>query len=170
MHIPWHPRAVPENAARPDRLSTFTFSCGKTPQNPDFHGVSSTNPPLNLPPNPSCRRAESLIAPYLTQLQERLRPHNVQVGSYPILYKGVFVSLIGRGSPQEGAIQLNEIAKEVEGEIGGRILTDEEVVEHKRLAESKFKEEQAAAKAKESSETREALKVGGGDGVVKAKY
>ncbi|KAF8176523.1 MoaB/Mog domain-containing protein [Pholiota molesta] len=36
-------------------------------------------------------RPESMIAPYLTSLQERLKPHGIQVGSYPVLYKGVFV-------------------------------------------------------------------------------
>lgn len=116
------------------------------------------------------RRAESLIAPYLTQLQERLRPHNIQVGSYPILYKGVFVSLIGRDSPQESAVQLDEIAKEVEREIAGRILSDEEVAEHKRLAESKFKEEQAVEKAKEHLEAKVVLNAGELEGAVKAKY
>jgi hypothetical protein len=92
------------------------------------------------------------------------------VGSYPILYKGVFVSLIGRDSPQESAVQLDKIAKEVEREIGGRILSDEEVAEHKRLAESKFKEEQAAEKAKEHLEAKTALDAGELEGAVKAKY
>ena len=37
-----------------------------------------------------------MIAPYLTSLQSRLKPRGVQIGSYPLLGKGVFVSLIGR--------------------------------------------------------------------------
>lgn len=93
-------------------------------------------------------RAESLIAPYLTELQERVKPHNIQVGSYPILYKGVFVSLIGRDAAKAGAVQLDELAKEVEREIAGRILSDDEVAKHKALAEIQFKEEQAASKTR----------------------
>lgn len=45
-----------------------------------------------------------MIAPYLTSLQSRLKPRGVQIGSYPLLGKGVFISLIGRAhltsSPQ----------------------------------------------------------------------
>ena len=37
-----------------------------------------------------------MIAPYLTSLQSRLKSRGVQIGSYPLLGKGVFVSLIGR--------------------------------------------------------------------------
>ncbi|KAJ2925310.1 hypothetical protein H1R20_g11759, partial [Candolleomyces eurysporus] len=86
-------------------------------------------------------RAESLIAPYLTRLQERLRPHGIQVGSYPVLYKGVFVSLIGRdlaptnSESQGDRVCLTEIAKEVEREIAGRILSEEEVRQKKLAVE-----------------------------------
>ncbi|KAL1709576.1 MoaB/Mog domain-containing protein [Schizophyllum commune] len=41
-------------------------------------------------------RRESSIAPYLTELQARLRPRGISVGSYPVVGKGVFISLIGR--------------------------------------------------------------------------
>ena len=101
--------------------------------------------PLSISPNifffAFHRRAESLIAPYLTRLQERLRPHNIQVGSYPVLYKGVFVSLIGRDlAPNNDETKgvrayLAEIAKEVEREIGGTILTEEEVWQKKLAVE-----------------------------------
>ncbi|PPQ66301.1 hypothetical protein CVT24_007298 [Panaeolus cyanescens] len=82
-------------------------------------------------------RPESLIAPYLTSLQERLKPHGIQVGSYPVLYKGVFVSLIGRdlpngsGKPGVQKIWLADIAQEVEREIGGRIASEEEIAQKK---------------------------------------
>lgn len=78
------------------------------------------------------------------------------MGSYPILYKGVFVSLIGRDAPQgqEGAIDLAEIAKEVEREVGGRILSDREVLDHKRAAERKFKDEEEREKRAESEERK----------------
>ncbi|KDR75745.1 hypothetical protein GALMADRAFT_248416 [Galerina marginata CBS 339.88] len=88
-------------------------------------------------------RAESMIAPYLTALQARLKPHGIQVGSYPILYKGVFVSLIGRDlghngqDPNaEGKVWLAEVAQEVEAEIGGRIVSEEEVAAQKSRSSS----------------------------------
>ncbi|KAL9709342.1 hypothetical protein Ac2012v2_007698 [Leucoagaricus gongylophorus] len=81
-------------------------------------------------------RVESLIAPYLAALQTRLKPNGIQVGSYPILGQGVFVSIVGRdiltpGSGSNGKSQtrvwIAEVAKEVEREIGGKIVSEEEV-------------------------------------------
>ncbi|KAF8161238.1 MoaB/Mog domain-containing protein [Crassisporium funariophilum] len=87
-------------------------------------------------------RPESMIAPYLTSLQERLKPHGIQVGSYPVLYKGVFVSLIGRdldskgdGNKGAGKLWLADVAREVEQEIGGRISSEEEIAAQKRESE-----------------------------------
>ena len=83
-----------------------------------------------------------MIAPYLTSLQERLKPHGIQVGSYPVLYKGVFVSLIGRdldptdASKAGGKIWLAEVAKEVEEAIGGRATSEEDVAAQKRESAS----------------------------------
>ncbi|KAJ7622835.1 MoaB/Mog domain-containing protein [Mycena polygramma] len=103
-------------------------------------------------------RPESMIAPYLTKLQTRLRPHGIQVGSYPVLGQGVFVSLIGRDRPlttatstqlaqspqRQGAeynmseakkglprIWLAEVAREVEQEVGGEVVSEEEVAKRK---------------------------------------
>ncbi|KAJ8515143.1 hypothetical protein ONZ45_g7399 [Pleurotus djamor] len=73
-------------------------------------------------------RPESLIAPYLTALQNRMTPLGIQVGSYPVLAQGVYVSLIGRNRDQ-----VESTAKEVEQEVGGTIVTDEEV---KKLKEN----------------------------------
>ncbi|KAJ3979132.1 MoaB/Mog domain-containing protein [Lentinula detonsa] len=86
-------------------------------------------------------RPESMIAPYLTALHARLKRQkaDIQVGSYPVLGKGVFVSLIGRDRNMESEAQsteakeplarvwLAQIASEVEKEIDGRIVSDEEV-------------------------------------------
>ncbi|KAJ3839105.1 MoaB/Mog domain-containing protein [Lentinula raphanica] len=93
-------------------------------------------------------RPESMIAPYLTGLHARLKKQkaDIQVGSYPVLGKGVFVSLIGRDrnmgelpqvEPEEARLPearepparvwLAQIAPEVEKEIDGRIVSDEEV-------------------------------------------
>ena len=86
-----------------------------------------------------------MIAPYLTSLQERLRPQGVQVGSYPVLYKGVFVSLIGRelsntasaSNTQGPTFCLTEVAKEVEREVGGKIVSEEDVRAKKSEGEPK---------------------------------
>ena len=84
-----------------------------------------------------------MIAPYLTSLQERLKPHGIQVGSYPVLYKGVFVSLIGRDleSKEEGGLWLAEVAKEVEKAVEGRVVSEEEVAARKSEVGSKNKTE-----------------------------
>ncbi|KAL0066868.1 hypothetical protein AAF712_006063 [Marasmius tenuissimus] len=91
-------------------------------------------------------RPESMIAPYLTSLQARVKADGIQVGSYPVLNQGVFVCLIGRDLPsfkdsngkklKKGPprIWLAEVAKEVEQEIGGRIVSEEEVAEKKEAA------------------------------------
>jgi hypothetical protein len=80
------------------------------------------------------RRPESMIAPYLTSLQQRLKVHGIQVGSYPVVHKGVFVSLIGRDldSGQKGRLWLAEVAQEVEREVRGKIWSEEEVAARKR--------------------------------------
>jgi hypothetical protein len=84
-----------------------------------------------------------MIAPYLTSLQERLQPRGIQVGSYPIIGKGVFVSLIGRDPPVtdvssekngQARVWLAEIAREVEIEVGGRVVSDEEIAQKKEEA------------------------------------
>ncbi|KAJ7135468.1 MoaB/Mog domain-containing protein [Mycena crocata] len=121
--------------------------------------LNALTPYLPLPP-PTERplriqvftdRPESMIAPYLTKLQTRLKPHGIQVGSYPVLGQGVFVSLIGRDRPlttvtkaqnpdfQDGnenangppRIWLAEVAGEVAHEVGGQIVSEEEVAQRK---------------------------------------
>ncbi|THU79809.1 Molybdopterin binding protein [Dendrothele bispora CBS 962.96] len=77
-------------------------------------------------------RPESMIAPYLTKLQARLKPRGIQVGSYPVLGKGVFVSLIGRKENAQPC--LSDVAREVEKEIGGRMVSEEEVARKKAEA------------------------------------
>ncbi|KAF8967935.1 MoaB/Mog domain-containing protein [Flammula alnicola] len=116
-------------------------------------------------------RPESMIAPYLTALQERLKPHRIQVGSYPVLYKGVFVSLIGRDlnpgdgdSKSGGKIWLAEVAKEVEEEIGGKVVSEEEVAAQK-MQPPVLDSAPPEKKADEPPETSNA-----DDQVEKAKY
>ncbi|KAJ7045393.1 MoaB/Mog domain-containing protein [Mycena alexandri] len=125
--------------------------------------LTALTPLLPLPPRSErplriqvfTERPESMIAPYLTKLQSRLRPHGIQVGSYPVLGQGVFVSLIGREraltttttmgaaqNPEVGVeddrmsegpprIWLAEVAREVEQEVGGEIVSEEEVAKRK---------------------------------------
>jgi hypothetical protein len=64
-----------------------------------------------------------LIAPYLTELQKRVKEEGIRVGSYPLRTKGVFVSLIGLN---EGRIR--ELGEEVEAETQGKVVNDEEEV------------------------------------------
>jgi hypothetical protein len=75
-----------------------------------------------------------MIAPYLTSLQARLKPHGIQVGSYPVLSKGAFVSLIGRDLNNNGTekIWLADVAREVEKEVGGRVVSEEEIAAQKK--------------------------------------
>jgi len=128
--------------------------------------LTALTPLLPLPPvteRPSriqvfTERPESMIAPYLTKLQTRLRPHGIQVGSYPALGQGVFVSLIGRDRPLTTAtttpsgdtpefqetdednedgnrspprLWLAEVAREVEQEVDGQVVSEEEVAKRK---------------------------------------
>ncbi|KAJ9110727.1 hypothetical protein QFC20_002768 [Naganishia adeliensis] len=60
---------------------------------------------------------ESSIAPFLTELHNRERKNGVRVGSYPMLYKGVHVSLIGL---DEGRIR--EIGQEVAEKLNGKVV------------------------------------------------
>jgi hypothetical protein len=73
---------------------------------------------------------ESSIAPYLTSLHKRVKDDGVRVGSYPMLTKGVYVSLIGMN-----AQRIRELATEVEKEIQGRLVSEEEVKEAKRIVD-----------------------------------
>ena len=69
---------------------------------------------------------ESSIAPYLTELQKRVKEEGIRVGSYPLPMRGAFVSLIGQ---DEGRIR--ELGKEVEGQTEGKVVTEQEVQETK---------------------------------------
>jgi len=50
---------------------------------------------LTVYSHPSNRLPESSIAPYLTQLQARVGAEGIPIGSYLVLRRGVYVSLIG---------------------------------------------------------------------------
>ncbi|KAH8833883.1 putative molybdopterin binding domain-containing protein, partial [Flagelloscypha sp. PMI_526] len=89
------------------------------------------SPFLHLPPEAERPRriqiwteSVSFMSPYLTELQKRLQPLDIQVGSYPIFGNGVYVSLIGRTHNSSGEIDLHAIAKEIEPEIGGQVHTE----------------------------------------------
>ncbi|GHJ86641.1 hypothetical protein NliqN6_3043 [Naganishia liquefaciens] len=60
---------------------------------------------------------ESSIAPFLTELHNRERKNGVRVGSYPMLYKGVHVSLIGLDEAK-----IRELGKEVAEKLNGQVV------------------------------------------------
>ena len=114
--------SLPPKHERPLRIQIFT----EYVQHHPFCRCSMSH--IFLP-----RRLESMIAPYLTSLQSRLKPYGIQVGSYPVLTKGVFVSLIGRDlNNGTKKIWLADVAREVEKEVGGRIVSEEEVEAQKK--------------------------------------
>ncbi|TDL27990.1 Molybdopterin binding protein [Rickenella mellea] len=93
--------------------------------------LDSLVPYLPLPP-PSARPfrhlifttlPESNIAPYLTSLQNRVKDAGVKIGSYPLIRKGVTVSLIG---PDEAMVR--ELGVEVAKELKGEVVTEEQQV------------------------------------------
>ncbi|KAA1471936.1 Molybdopterin binding protein [Dentipellis sp. KUC8613] len=69
---------------------------------------------------------ESSIAPYLTELHQRVKKEGIRVGSYPLLLKGVYVSLIGLDEKR-----VRELGEEVQREVQGKLVTEEEVKEAK---------------------------------------
>ena len=64
---------------------------------------------------------ESVIAPFLTELQARVKKEGIKVGSYPKWADGVRVSLLGKDVQR-----LEELAKEVEEGIKGQRRSEEE--------------------------------------------
>ncbi|KAG6380311.1 MoaB/Mog domain-containing protein [Boletus reticuloceps] len=87
-------------------------------------------PPLHLRP---CRiqvytdLPESSIAPHLATLQKRVAAEGIRIGSYPLLQRGVYVSLIGTNRDRVG-----ELAHEVEKELEGRVVSEEEAEAKRR--------------------------------------
>ncbi|KAI0299384.1 MoaB/Mog domain-containing protein [Multifurca ochricompacta] len=69
---------------------------------------------------------ESIIAPYLTELQNHVKEEGIRVGSYPLLMKGVYVSLIGQNEER-----IRELGKEVEVKIQGKVVSEKEIREAK---------------------------------------
>jgi len=60
---------------------------------------------------------ESNIAPFLTDLQARVKNEGIRIGSYPQLTRGVYVSLIG---PDEQRVR--EVGEEVIKELQGTVV------------------------------------------------
>ncbi|KZT28225.1 Molybdopterin binding protein [Neolentinus lepideus HHB14362 ss-1] len=69
---------------------------------------------------------ESSIAPYLTELQKRVKNEGVRVGSYPLLQRGVYVSLIGLDEKR-----VRGLGDEVVERLQGKVMTEEEVSQAK---------------------------------------
>jgi len=62
------------------------------------------------------KKPESSIAPYLAELQKRVKGEGVRVGSYPLLMRGVTISLIGPDKTRVRELG-QEVVKEVDGEV-----------------------------------------------------
>ncbi|RSH93448.1 hypothetical protein EHS25_007804 [Saitozyma podzolica] len=92
-------------------------------------------PYLPLPPAASkpfrhliyTTKPESVIAPYLTELQARVKKEGIRIGSYPYLYQGVHVSLIGHDIERVKELG-QEVCKEVDGKVAaeGRLGAEKE--------------------------------------------
>ncbi|KAK8849548.1 hypothetical protein IAR55_004883 [Kwoniella newhampshirensis] len=84
-------------------------------------------PYLPLPPASSkpfrhliyTAKPESVIAPFLTELQARVKKEGIRVGSYPFLYSGVHVSLIGHDVDR-----VKELGQEVVKELDGKVVSE----------------------------------------------
>lgn len=136
MCIPRYSVTISTDVDRLDSVPSTTAQERASFTDTNFHRVSSLASPTSkrFGSFQIYRRPESYIAPYLSSLQERCQKL-VQVGSYPVPGKGVFVSLIGGdpcGQKEDGKpLFLAEIASEVEQEINGRVVSDEEIAEKK---------------------------------------
>jgi len=140
MRLPRNTITLPTHAHRPHAVFAFTATKRAPITDTNIYRVSIVSP-SQVVTNAltTARRLESMIAPYLTSLQGRLQPRGIQVGSYPVLGKGVFVSLIGRDPPLDGLagengqtrVWLAEVAREVEIEVGGMVVSDEEIAQKK---------------------------------------
>ncbi|CAL1709687.1 unnamed protein product [Somion occarium] len=64
---------------------------------------------------------ESSIAPYLTELQARMKSQGIRIGSYPTFGTGVYVSIISSNHADAHALAL-----EVAAALDGRLVSDEE--------------------------------------------
>jgi hypothetical protein len=127
MCVPRNPKSVSAIAARLDSLLATTTSFSQTFPSSHLHQVSL--PPVKHTNTPDQgRKAESVIAPFLTELQARVKKEGIRVGSCessyicsceldiadlvdPMLYQGVHVSLIGHD-----VSRIEELGKEVSRE------------------------------------------------------
>jgi molybdopterin-biosynthesis enzyme MoeA-like protein len=87
---------------------------------------------------------ESVIAPYLTQLQNTVADEGIKVGSYPKWQGGVKVSLLGRNKQR-----LESLVKEVEeGVRGTRANDDDEEQEERARREAEIDQIKRGAQIK----------------------
>ncbi|WVN86834.1 uncharacterized protein L203_102008 [Cryptococcus depauperatus CBS 7841] len=91
-------------------------------------------PYLPLPPAASkpfrhlvyTSKPESTIAPYLTELQARVKKESILIGSYPYQFKGVHISLIGHDVER-----IKELGTEVAKKVDGKIVVESRLGENK---------------------------------------
>lgn len=75
-----------------------------------------------LIPSSRAQMPESSISPFLQRLTDKCKPLGIKVGSYPKFGSGVDVSVIGFD-----VAKLEEIAKEVEKEVDGKVVASEQL-------------------------------------------
>ncbi|CDO70069.1 hypothetical protein BN946_scf184601.g22 [Trametes cinnabarina] len=137
---------TPEQRAARERMALFPAKAEVLFIAPDIWVVSALSRAVPCARAPhshrrsGCRRVvrahrilteglpESSIAPYLTELQARTKGDGVRVGSYPLLAKGVYVSLIGRD-----ADKVRALADEVVQKLQGRLVSEEEAKKEKSV-------------------------------------
>jgi hypothetical protein len=73
------------------------------------------------------------------------------VGSYPVMGQGVCVSLIGRDGDPGVTVKVGDVAEEVEREVGGTVVSEEEVARKKGERAGTAKEEQGQGQGQLSS-------------------
>lgn len=98
--------------------------------------LDNLKPFLSLPPEEErplrlqvfTTMPESSIAPFLTDLQKRVQPEGIRIGSYPVIQKGVYVSLIGANRDR-----VHTLGIEVERGVQGRVVSEAEAEAKRQL-------------------------------------
>lgn len=126
LRVPWHTTTLPEDAGWPHTVPTASSTKRTALPATDLHNVRGKFICMCylVLTTVNCRQPESSIAPYLTDLQARTKNDGIRVGSYPLLSRGVYVSLIGRNVEAVKAI-----AQEVASTLDGRLVSEEEARE-----------------------------------------
>lgn len=81
VYLPRYPQSVPATHTRPHAIPASSARFRQTIPSPDLHGVSGQLSVGGDLCADICRKAESVIAPYLTDLQARVKKEGIRIGS-----------------------------------------------------------------------------------------